>query len=230
MMRFVAVLVMALCIASVSMAGPVNLEQIQIIQDIGVTAEYNASTGITTWSQGAAGWLMTDGGKVESFTDVSVSGAFSGAVDQSSGGLASAVFTNPGTWTITMNHGVGNAVTISGTTSTDWVETETGVDTDKIDGRAVVVVTSYTFDTGWFGALWGINDLDLQWEGGLNSLAGLIADITLPNGTGYTSYADNYSSTNATITLWADEGVIPEPATLCLLGFGAVGLLRRRKA
>ncbi len=227
-MRVLAVLFMGLCIASVSMA--VEVEQIQIIQDIGVTAEYDAGTGTTTWSQGAAGWLLTDGGQVESFSDVSVTGTFSGAVDQSSGGLASAVFTNPGTWSITMNYALGTAVEISGITSTNWTETETGADTDKIDGRAVVEVTAYTFDTGWFGDLWGIGDLDLQWEGGLNSLAGLIADITLPNGTGYTSYDDDYSTSNATITLWADEGVIPEPATLCLLAFGAVGLLRRRKA
>ncbi len=228
-MRVLAVLVLGLCIASVSMAVVVEVDEIQIIQNIAVAADYDASTGITTWSQGASGWVYTAGGQYESFSDVDVSATFSGAVDQSSGGLASAVFTNQGTWSISMNHGLGNAVEISGITSTNWVETETGVDTDKIDGRAVVEVTSYMFDTGWFGDLWGMPDLDLQWEGGLNSLAGLIADITLPNGTGYTSYNDDYSTTNATITLWADEGVIPEPATLCLLGFGAVGLLRRRK-
>ena len=227
-MRILAVLVMGLCIASVSMAV-VEVDQIQIIQNIGVTAEYNASTNTTVWTNGASGYLFTSGGNFKSFTDVQITGTFSGAVDQSDGGLASAVFTNQGTWSISMNHGLGNAVEISGITSTNWVETETGVDTDKIDGRAVVEVTSYMFDTGWFGDLWGMPDLDLQWEGGLNSLAGLIADITLPNGTGYTSYNDDYSTTNATITLWADEGVIPEPATLCLLGFGAVGLLRRRK-
>lgn len=228
-MRILAVLFMGMCIASVSMAV-VEVDQIQIIQNIGVAAMYDASTQTTTWSQGASGQLLTSGGNWKTFTDVEITGTFSGAVDQSDGGLASAVFTNVGTWSITMNYALGTAVEISGITHTNWTETETGVDTDKIDGRAVVEVIDYTFNSGWFGDLWGIPDLDLQWEGGKNSLAGLIADITLPDGTGYTSYDDDYSTTNATITLWADESKIPEPATLCLLGFGAVGLLRRRKA
>ena len=229
-MRVLAVLVLGLCIASVSMAVVVEVDEIQIIQNIAVAADYDASTGITTWSQGASGWVYTAGGQYESFSDVDVSATFSGAVDQSSGGLASAVFTNPGIWSISMNHGGGNAVTISGITSTNWTETETGETTDKIDGRAVVEVTAYSFDTGWFEVQWGIGDLDLQWEGGLNSLSGLIADITLPNGTGYTSYDDDYSTTNATITLYADEGVVPEPATICLFGLGTLGLLRKRRA
>ena len=148
-------------------------------------------------------------------------------MDTSSGGLASAVFST-GTWAITMDGPLGTAVNIDGHTVSNYVETETGVDTDHIDGRAVVMVDDYTFDTGWFGDIWGIPDLDLQWEGGLDSLAGLIADITLPNGTGITDYNSDYFSTNATITLWADESVVPEPATIGLLGLGSALLLRKR--
>ena len=76
----------------VSVSSAVLVEQVQLIQDIGVTAEYDASAGTTTWSQGASGWLITDGGNFNAFSSVSVSGTFSGAIDTSSGGLASAIF------------------------------------------------------------------------------------------------------------------------------------------
>ncbi|MBN1457540.1 MAG: PEP-CTERM sorting domain-containing protein [Sedimentisphaerales bacterium] len=211
----------------VSVSFAALVEQVQIIQDIGVTAEYDASAGTTTWSQGASGWMLTDGGKFQSFSDVTVSGTFIGAVDVSSGGLASAVFSS-GTWDIVMNGALGMAVHVSGHTVSSYVETETGVDTDHIDGRAVVMVDDYFFDAGWLGDIWGIPDLDLEWEGGLNDLAGLIADITLPNGTGITDYQSDYTSTNTTITLWADESVVPEPMTVILLGLGALSLRKRR--
>jgi len=40
----------------------------------------------------------------------------------------------------------------------------------------------------------------------------------------------NYQSSNMTVTLWADESVVPEPATMCLLGLGGLLIGRRKRA
>ena len=87
----------------------------------------------------------------------------------------------------------------------------------------------------------GVNDkaiyetllkIQVNWDNAMRQL-----DDTA--GVGLANYEDSfsignldttYNSTNSTITLWADEGVVPEPETLSLLGLGALGLIRRRKA
>ncbi len=70
----------------------------------------------------------------------------------------------------------------------------------------------------------------MEWEGGIGTYAGLIANVTLPDETpGIVDYASDYSSTNLTITLYADEGIVPEPATITLFGIAGLLALRRRR-
>ena len=53
--------------------------------------------------------------------------------------------------------------------------------------------------------------------------------MILPTDTNFGSYAEGYTTNLTTLWLNADETTIPEPATMALLGLGAL-LLRKRKA
>lgn len=213
-------------LVSVSQAGFVDGIKIELASISGATSSYDHTTNTTSWSNGASGWIMSEGYEATGFTSAAITGTFSGAVDTSSGGLASAIF-NTGTWTMSLTKG-GLQVDITGSIVGNYVETEGKLQEGHIDGRAVVIVETATFT---FGDYFGNGSAQLNWKGGTGSQAGLIADITLPNGSTFGDYdTESYNSTNTTITLWADEGVVPEPASLCLLGLGAVGLLKRRRA
>jgi hypothetical protein len=218
------------CLVLLAVCSMVSISQaavskVQVVSSSGVSSNYDHTSGITTWSQGASGWVMTDDYKIANFTDVSITGSFSGAVDTTSGGYASAIF-NSGTWSMHLESG-GLNVDISGSTVGNYVETEGKFQEGHIDGRAIVIVDSATFSFGNYG--WG--ETTLEFENGSGAVAGLIADIALPQNSTFSNYeTDDYSSTNTTITLYADESVVPEPATLCLLGLGGLGLIRRRKA
>lgn len=224
---WIVLTVMLLALPAVSDAT--LIKQVQIAQATGAYANYDAGTGTVTWSAGASGWLMTDSYDIINFSDATVQGTFTGVTDTSSGGLASAVFSS-GTWQLSFN-GTGwskPVFTIAGHILNRYDETETGVDTDKLDGRAVVIVDEAYLTLGFFSDWFG-HEVTIDWKGGIGSMAGLIVDITLPMNTNITDYQSNYDSTNLVITLWADESVVPEPATVCLLGLGGLLALRRRK-
>jgi hypothetical protein len=67
------------------------------------------------------------------------------------------------------------------------------------------------------------------WIEGLGAPAGLTATTSNITPTNVISYQFDWNSDNTIITILADESGIPEPATVCLLGLGAAGLVSRRK-
>ena len=173
---------------------------------------------------------MTDDYGLVTFSDADITGTFSDVTDTSSGNLASALFAS-GSWSLEFS-GSGSwldpVFTISGHTINNYAETETGVDTNKLDGRAIVIVDEATFTLGFFESWFGF-PVTMEWEGGVGTMAGLIADVTLPVEPDMTDYASDYTSTNLIVTLWADESVVPEPATITLFGAAGLLLLRRKR-
>ncbi|MBN1436750.1 MAG: PEP-CTERM sorting domain-containing protein [Sedimentisphaerales bacterium] len=222
------VLLLGVC----SIAGAdVTAIQLNIAQALSVNAEYDHSTGTATWSGGDTGWALTDEYGYVNFGTVSVTGSFTDVFDSSPGtGLAKASFSTGGftatasncTYTLgSLVYNLAGSFEISAALTGGNKYRETELYADKIDGRAVVTVTGFSYND---------SDISASWEGGVGSLGGVVADITLDEDTVFGDYdTDDYLTNNVIITLYADESIIPEPATMGLLGLGGLLLARRRR-
>ncbi len=209
---------------------------VEIVEAQGYQASYDHTTQTITWTGGASATLYRDTGETLPISSVNVTATFSQLADHSDGTWAHGDFSVV-EWRIDLLH-QGNddyAGFISGTQLAANVFTEIeGADNpspfgpdrvkqNELFGSGIVEVTAYDF-TYWGNSVWAD-------AGG--GAAGLTSHNVLgapedPDVMG--SYlTDDYATSETTMWLYSDESAIPEPATMALLGLGAL-LLRKRKA
>ena len=197
-------------------------------QYFGVDAGFNAGSQTITWSGGVNGWLLMDTGDYVFLSDLPdfesspVNATITTMTELSSGGQAKARFAS-GVWDISIIANGHSVASLSGSIVGNYNETETAVASDALNGRAVVIVQTATFDDAYWSDAVGET---IGWDG-VGQQAGIIADISLPYGTNILDYSKNYHSDNVVVTLLADESQIPEPATMALLVLGGLFLRKR---
>lgn len=205
------------CAALALLAVPAlaTVAEIEII--LGVAGDFNAAAGTLAWSEGVEIFILDDESTLYGPYDVVVASTFTGGYDTSAGGIASATFT-AGSWSVLVKDGSTDIMTITGNLISSYNEVETGP--GFLYGGAVANVSSITVhDASYFGPT-------VSFDGG--NTIGVTGSTILPGD--INDYLSDWSSGNVIINLYADETVIPEPATMTLLGLGVLGLLRKRRA
>jgi len=221
--------------ASQGSAEPIIIQYLTVdfntLVGTGVNADYDAGTGVLTWSQGASGYLMDTDGYVYADSDIDVVAHFSNVVDYSSGGVGLATFALDSVQ-ITFNSiefsltGAPSQAIFTLSPYGAYRYWESEIDPDLLHGQALVGVNAVFY----LEPVWGSTH-ECIWDNG-NNVSLLDAMVLLPNGANFQGYQGSYSSDNNTIVLLADESgyqPIPEPCTLGLVGLGLI-LIRKRLA
>ena len=210
---------LAVILALSQVTQAVTVTQVEVVaeQTMAVNADYAAGT--VTWSGGASGVLYYSDGTLEGFSgNAVVVGQATGAVDQSAGTLASAVFSGAGSYGVALSGTNGKTLSISGTILAGQYR-EDEMSENYIVGAGSLVNVEAVFGTGWYG---GTQD-PLEWAGGQFGVIQI--DALLPTGSSFSSYdGETYGTANAIATVAA-----PEPATVILLGIGALMAGRRKR-
>jgi len=206
-----------------SNAAPAQLAKIEIIFAMGLTSSFDADGGIG--ANGLQTLVSTNGAYVYTddiyappmqFAASDILCTFEETTDTSSGGIAGAWF-DSGAWQIKIFDSA-SALVLDMSGTVDWYdELETAA--NAVDGRGIVSIGSIYLAGELTGHQWGST----------NGKSGLISSIVNAQPQPLTNYQTDWSSNNVMMLLYADSSVIPEPATIMLLGLGAVGLLGRKR-
>jgi len=231
-MRAIFVLLVPLVLVASTAADIVTIEEIDLevhqIDNISVNSDYDASTGELTWSQGGIATLYHDQGS--DIYRVVVGAVWGGVTDLSADGHAAASFAT-GSFDITLyamsdpgkTNPLGN---MSGELFPGWsyLEGETNEETGEgtishLYGAAPMRLT-----------VWDVNGYD--WSENLGDMGGITASTSNLFNTwaDIDDYQSDWWSDNTIVTLLADETGIPEPATIALLGLGALAVIRKKRS
>lgn len=153
-----------------------------------------------------------------------ISAIFTGAVGNTSGTEAEAHY-DGGTWSITLYDAGSPVLDLSGTVVWYWEIEDEEIAVNRVGGQGLVTVDPILpgdIDDTFFGGHGEWSSAD-----GKSAIITTISGATPPP---LDNYDSDWSSTNVSMTLWADSSkAVPEPATMMLFGLGSLLFLRKRK-
>jgi hypothetical protein len=202
----------------------VSLPDVYQIDDIAVRADYySATAGQLVWSRGGVATLYHSSGSQK--YRVAVNATWGDVTDLSDEGVAAASFAT-GNFSMTFyamtDPGRQNPLGgLTGELYPGWTynESETQENPSQLYGSAPIRLTSWSVP-------------GLEWGESIGAMGGLTASTSnLFSAWGNISdYQSNWWSDNAIVTIVTDETGIPEPATMALLGLGAMALVSRKRS
>ncbi len=204
-----------------------DIKEIELIFAPGMHGQYTASTGVQHLQSFNGAYVYDEYGARYTFTEAGqvITADFTGASDGSSGGVASASFSDGG-WLVELYSGGNKVLKVSG--GIDWYEEfEKSPDAVHGEGHITVNWSQVWFDSGYWGS-------GIAWGAGLDGKSAIKTDLLAADqpahGGVLQDYLDDWTSPNARVFIYADSSeVVPEPATIGLLGLGALTLIRRKR-
>jgi len=223
MVTLILLLVAVPCVAG---SGIVAI-RIERLQADGVTAVYDHATQTLTWTGGASVSLYTGIGEPVGVYDqgIDIQAAFTELTDESAGGAAKASFA-----AIEWSVWVAGQKVIWGTQKDGelFVEEEqiaalpfppfTMEDTGILFGSGVVRVVGSNFELLNPDFVWSDENNDARLKSQISGLDYFDSYLT-----------DDYGTLITTMWLFADETIVPEPATMLMLGLGSMLVAAMRK-
>lgn len=220
---FNGVVLVGCVVLLVSSVASAQLTKIEIVFAMGLSSDFDADAGsggngLQTLQSTNGAYVYTDDiyAPPISFATSDILATFEDTTDTSGGGVASAEF-GSGAWQIQLFDSDSQLVMdMSGTV--DWYDELETAD-NAVDGRGILTLGSVSLGGELTGHDWAST----------NGKSGLLTSIVNAQPSPLTSYQTDWSSNNVMLMLYADSSTIPEPATIMLLGLGAVVLARRRR-
>ena len=203
------------------------ITEVHIAQAIPVTLSYASGSGVLSYDEntGAQAQVTFDDTTIEVFTSVDIMSTHNLTADTSGGGEASGSFLT-GSISVQLSGPLGlnagsdvTSITLGGTM--DWfnLQANNGLPNPTMNGEGVFTLTSNTV-VSVMGIVWGD-------QGGQSAVRTTHQTLTPSHPA---DLLGDISSTSGSLTVFADDPIIPEPVSLALLGLGGLGLLRRRRA
>ena len=208
-------------------AMAVDITEIELIFAAGMQSQFTAGTGVQHLQSFNGAYVWDEFGTRYTFTEPGqvINADFTGAANSSSGGVASASFSD-GSWLVELYSGGSKVLKVSG--GVDWYgEFEKSPDAVHGEGHITVNWSEVWFDSGY----WGTGTV---WGSGVDGKSAIKTDLLAADQPAYggdlQDYLNNWSSPNARVFIYADSSeVVPEPTTIALLGLGGLTLLRRKR-